>query len=60
MNAENVRIDHDSRVCLSLKYYLQPNSGALIKVLMENMYDELIVLGTVTAPHGDIQVMILA
>jgi hypothetical protein len=51
-------VENGSLVCLSLKYYLQPNSGALIKVLMENMYDEPTVLGTVTAPHGDIQVMI--
>ena len=46
-----------SVVCLSLKYYLQPNSGAIIKVLMENEYNEVIVVGTATAPLGDIQVM---
>jgi hypothetical protein len=46
-----------SVVCLSLTYYLQPNSGAVIKVLMENEYGEVIVVGTVTALLGDIQVM---
>jgi hypothetical protein len=46
-----------SVACLSLTYYLQPNSGAIIKVLMENEYNEVIVVGTVTAPVGDIQVM---
>ena len=46
-----------SVVCLSLTHYLQPNSGAIIKVLMENEYNEVIVVGTATAPLGDIQVM---
>ena len=46
-----------SVVCLSLTHYLQPNSGASIKVLMENEYNEMTVVGTATAPHGDIQVM---
>jgi len=46
-----------SVVCLSLTHYLQPNSGASIKVLMESEYDEVIVVGTATAPRGDIQVM---
>jgi hypothetical protein len=46
-----------SLVCLSLTHYLQPNSGASIKVLMENDYNEVTVVGTATAPHGDIQVM---
>jgi hypothetical protein len=46
-----------SVVCLSLTYYLQPNSGAVIKVLMENEYNEVIVVGTATAPLGDNQVM---
>jgi len=46
-----------SVVCLSLTYYLQPNSGAVIKVLMENKYNEVIVVGTATAPLEDIQVM---
>ena len=46
-----------SVVCLSLTHYLQPNSGASIEVLMENYYSEVIVVGTATAPHGDIQVM---
>jgi hypothetical protein len=45
-----------SVVCLSLTYYLQPNSGATIKVIMENEYDEVIVVGTATAQHRDIQV----
>jgi len=45
-----------SVVCLSLTYYLQPNSGAVIKVLMENEYNEVTV-GTATALLGDIQVM---
>jgi hypothetical protein len=44
-------------VCLSLTHYLQPNSGANIKVLMENNYNEVTVVGTATAPHGNIQVM---
>ena len=44
-----------SVVCLSLTHYLEPNSGASIKVLMENEH-EVIVVGTATAPHGDIQV----
>jgi len=46
-----------SVVCLSLTYNLQPNSGAVIKVLMENEYNEVIVVGTATAPLGDIKVM---
>jgi len=46
-----------SVVCLSLTHYLQPNSGASIKVLMENEYSEVIVVGTATAPHGGIQVI---
>jgi hypothetical protein len=46
-----------SVVCLSLTYYLQPNSGARIKVLMEDENNEVIVVGTATAPLGDIQVM---
>ena len=46
-----------SVVCLSLTYYLQPNSGAVIKVLMENKYNEVTVVGTATAPLGDIKVM---
>jgi hypothetical protein len=46
-----------SVVCLSVTYYLQPYSGAVIKVLMENDYNEVIVVGTATAPHQDIQVM---
>ena len=46
-----------SVVCLSLTYYLQPNSGAIIKILMENEYKEVIVVGTATAPLGDVQVM---
>jgi hypothetical protein len=46
-----------SVVCLSLTHYLQPNSGASIKVLMVNDYNEVTVVGTATAPHGDIQVM---
>lgn len=45
-----------SVVCLSLTYRLQPNSGAVIKVLMKNKYNEVIVVGTATAPFGDIQV----
>ena len=45
-------------VCLSLTHYLQPNSGASIKVLMVNDYNEVTVVGTATAPHGNIQVMI--
>ena len=45
-----------SVVCLSLTYYLQPNSGAIIKVLIENEYNEVTV-GTATAPLGDIKVM---
>ena len=45
-----------SVVCLSLTYYLQPNSGAVIKVLMENEYNEVTV-GKATALLGDIQVM---
>ena len=46
-----------SVVCLSLTHYLQPNSGASIKVLLDNEYDKVIVVGTATAPRGDIQVM---
>ena len=46
-----------SVVCLSLTYRLQPDSGAFIKVLMENKYNAVIVVGTATAPLGDIQVM---
>jgi hypothetical protein len=47
-----------SVVCLSLTYHLQPNSGAVIKVLMKNRYNGVIVVvGTATAPFGDIQVM---
>ena len=46
-----------SVVCLSLTYRLQPDSGAVIKVLMENKYNAVIVVGTATAPLGDIQVM---
>ena len=46
-----------SLVCLSLTHYLQPNSGASIKVLMVNDYNEVTVVGTATAPHGDIQVI---
>ena len=46
-----------SVVCLSLTYYLGTNSGAVIKVPMENEYNEVIVVGTATAPLGDIQVM---
>jgi len=52
-NTEN----NGSVVCLSLTYYLQPNSGAIIKVLMENDYNEVIVVGTATAPLGNTQVM---
>jgi len=55
MSAETKAIG--SVVCLSLTYYLQPNSGAVIKVLMENEHNEVIVVGTATAPLGDIQVM---
>lgn len=47
-----------SVVCLSLTHYLQPNSGASIKVLMENDYNEVTVVGTATAPRGNIQVII--
>lgn len=46
-----------SVVCLSLTYHLQPDSGAVIKVLMENEYNEVIVVGTATAPLGANQVM---
>jgi hypothetical protein len=46
-----------SLVCLSLTHYLQPNSGASIKVLMVNDYNEVTVAGTASAPDGDIQVM---
>jgi hypothetical protein len=55
MSAETEAIG--SVVCLSLTYYLQPNSGTRIKVMMENEYNEVIVVGTATAPVGDIQVM---
>jgi hypothetical protein len=48
---------YGSLVCLSLTHYLQPNSGASIKVLMVNDYNEVTVVGTATAPRGDIQVM---
>jgi hypothetical protein len=46
-----------SVVCLSLTHFLQPNSGASIKVLMENDYNDVTVVGTATAPLGNIQVM---
>jgi hypothetical protein len=55
MNAETEA--NGSVVCLSLTYYVEPKSGAVIKVLMENEYDEMIVVGTAMAPLGDIQVM---
>jgi len=55
MSAETEAIG--SVVCLSLTYYLQPNSGAVIEVLMKNRYNEVIVVGTATAPLGDIKVM---
>jgi hypothetical protein len=50
-------VANGSVVCLSLTHYLQPNSGARIKILMENEYNEVIVVGTATPPRGDIKVM---
>jgi hypothetical protein len=46
-------------VCLCLKYYLEPNSEANIKVVMEDEARNQVILGTVTASDKDIQVMVI-
>jgi hypothetical protein len=46
-------------VCLCLKYYLEPNSEANIKVVVEDEARNQVILGTVTASDKDIQVMVI-